>query len=179
LSKEGKVFEESLEASCKSLKIFFNRIKDVSIPPDLRNRVKVARNKYDCMLFDSGHLFTLELKSTKNKSISFDESIIKQHQIDNLLEASRYDQVISGFILNFRIPENKTYFISIDDFITYKNVAEGNGTHTYKSKINKSSIPIAICEEIGLEIPNYKKKTKYHYHMKIFTNAAIQKYSEL
>lgn len=131
------------------------------------------------MMFARSHLFTLELKSTKEKNISFSESIIKQHQIDKLLEASTYENVISGFLINFREqPENKVYFIHIKDFVDYQYTAQNQiKDHKYKSKVNRSSIPIGICEEIGIEVKGFKKRVKWHYHMKDFITEAISKFN--
>lgn len=130
------------------------------------------------MMFARSHLFTLELKSTKAKSVSFSESVIKQHQIDKLLEASEYENVISGFLFNFREPDNKVYFVTIQDFIKYQYIAQNEiKEHKYISKINKSSIPIGICNEIGIEIKGFKKRVKWHYHMKEFITEAIGKYA--
>ncbi len=175
MSKEGKVFEKNVEDSCKAQKIFYHRLRDIMIHPDLRMRIRVPKNRYDAILFDQGYLFPLEFKSTKQKSISLKEEIIKAHQIESLLEATEYEQTIPGFILNFRESENFTCFIHIKDFVAYKEMAEGNRTNiTYKSKINKSSIPIDICKEIGIEILNAKKKTNYFYDVKKLINKLIQ-----
>lgn len=175
---EGKIFEQQLQESAKSLNIFFTRIKDQFLPPDVRSRVPVAKNDYDCLMFSGNHLFPLELKSTKSKSFSFDEKIIKKHQIEKLTEAATYDGVIAGFIFNFREPDNLTYFVDIHSFLLYKRVAESNGEfiHTIKSKINKNSIPIDYCEEVGIKINNYKKRTNYHYHVKEFVDEAIKRF---
>jgi penicillin-binding protein-related factor A (putative recombinase) len=116
------------------------------------------------------------MKSTKSKSISFSESIIKQHQIDNLLEASKFTGVISGFLFNFREPDNEAYFVDIHSFINYKNIAENQLEHTYQNKINKSSIPIGICREIGIEVHNVKKKVKYRYYLNKLFDELIEKY---
>ncbi len=178
MSKEGKVFEESLETSCKDQGIFFHRIKDTYIPPDLRRRVRVTKNKYDSLLFYKQFLFPVELKSTKEKKFSFDESIIKQHQIDSLKEAVKYEGVIAGFLFNFRQPENRAFFVHINDFLKYKNIAENGLDHTYKSKVNRASIPIGICEEIGTEITNVKKRTKYRYYINKLLDELIDKYGE-
>jgi len=177
--KEGKVFEDNLQESVKQCceKIFFSRIKDTFIPPDLRQRVKVTKNDYDCMMFARSHLFTLELKSTKENRFSFDESIIKQHQIDKLLEANTYENVISGFVMNFREPQNRVFFIPIQEFVDYQYVAQNMiKEHKYISKVNKSSIPIGICEEIGIEIKGSKKRVNWHYHMNAFITDAINTY---
>ncbi|WP_342423057.1 Holliday junction resolvase RecU [Paenibacillus sp. FSL E2-0178] len=174
--KEGKKFEENFQSSAENVdeKIFFTRIKDTFIPPDLRQRVKVTKNDYDCMMFARSHLFTLELKSTKENRFSFDESIIKQHQIDKLVEANTYEGVISGFVMNFREPQNRVFFVPIQEFVKYQYIAQNQiKENKYKVKINKSSIPIGICEEIGIEIKGFKKKVNWHYHIKEFITEAI------
>jgi penicillin-binding protein-related factor A (putative recombinase) len=176
MSKEGKVFEESVEQSCKDQKIFYNRIKDTFVPPDLRNRVRVSKNNYDCFMFYKGYLFPVEFKSTKTKSVSFSESIIKKHQIAALSEANAFDGIIPGFIFNFRENDNRTFFVHIDDFLLYKKCAEEGLPNTYKSKINKSSIPFAICEEIGTEIKNVKKKVKFRYYINYLLDELIEKH---
>jgi penicillin-binding protein-related factor A (putative recombinase) len=165
LSKEGKQFEKDVEQSSKDQSIFYFRVRDVNLPPDVRMRVKLPQNKYDCLLYYKGCLLPVEMKSTKDKNISMKEHMIKAHQIKSLKEATTYENVIPGFILNFREPTNRAFFIHIDDFITYQNIAENKLEHTYKSKINKSSIPIGICEEIGIEITNVKKQVNYRYYL--------------
>jgi penicillin-binding protein-related factor A (putative recombinase) len=177
LSKEGKIFESSVESSCKDQSVFYFRVRDVNLPPDVRMRVKLPQNRYDCLLFYKEHLFTIEMKSTKAKSISFSESIIKQHQIDNLLEASKFDGVIAGFLFNFREPNDQTFFVDIDSFIEYKNIAQNELTqHTYKSKVNKSSISLNICREIGVEVTSVLKKVKYRYYINKLLDQLIEKY---
>ena len=178
MAKEGKIFESDVEISSKEQGIYYMRIRDVNLPPDVRMRVKLPQNKFDNLLFYKGHLFPLELKSTKAKSVSFAESIIKQHQLDSLKEASTYDGVIAGLLFNFRESENKTYFVHINDFLEYKKIAENELEHTYESKVNKSSIPIAICEEIGVPIVNLKKKIRYRFYINKLLDELISKYGE-
>ncbi|MDL5612268.1 hypothetical protein [Bacillus halotolerans] len=163
-NNQGKVFEANIEKSAADQKLFFYRIKDVN-PMFLKRGVAVSKNKYDCFLHFNGYLFPFELKSTKNKSISFSEKIIKGQQIKHLKEASQYPNIIPGFLFQFREPENKVYFVHINDFLEYKNIAEKQVEHTYKNKVNKSSIPIAICEEIGTEVRWMKKKVNYTYYL--------------
>jgi penicillin-binding protein-related factor A (putative recombinase) len=166
---EGKQFEIDVENSCKDQSVFYFRVRDVMLPPDVRMRVKLPQNKYDCLLFYKNHLFPVEQKSTKSKSISFSESIIKQHQIDNLVEAATYPDVIAGFLFNFREPNNRTFFVDIHKFVEYKNIAENELEHTYESKVNKASIPIDICEEIGIEVTSVRKKV----HMRHYINKLL------
>jgi penicillin-binding protein-related factor A (putative recombinase) len=175
LSKEGKEFEQAIETSAAEQTIFYFRVRDVN-PMAIKPKFKLPQNKYDCLLYYNDHLFPIEMKSTKSKSVSFSESIIKQHQIDNLLDSVNYNGVIAGFLFNFREPDNKTYFVHINDFVKYKHIAENQLEHTYQSKINKSSIPIAICQEIGYELKNVKKVRKYRYYLKMLFDELIEKY---
>jgi penicillin-binding protein-related factor A (putative recombinase) len=175
LAKEGKQFEEDIEKSCEDQKIFYYRIKDTFIPPDLRRRVRVSKNKYDSFIYKQPNLFPIEFKSTKAKSVSFDEKIIKSHQIKALSDAVEYDGLIAGFIINFRAYENQTFFVHINEFLKLKNVAENEiKEHTYMSKINKSSISLDNCKEIGIEITNVKKKVRYRYYINKLIDQLIE-----
>ncbi|WP_142284000.1 Holliday junction resolvase RecU, partial [Bacillus subtilis] len=166
--------EANIEKSAADQKLFFYRIKDVN-PMFLKRGAAVSKNKYDCFLFFKGYLFPFELKSTKDKSIAFREEIIKAQQIKHLKEATKYPNIIPGFLFQFREPENKVYFVHINDFLTYKNIAEKQLSHTYKNKVNKASIPIAICEEIGTEVRWMKKKVNYTYYLNKLCGELIKK----
>lgn len=172
----GKKFEQNFQESCKKQKIFFHRIKDVCVPPELRAKINIPQNKYDNLVFHWEHLFPLELKSSGQRSVSFSEKIIKQHQIDNLLEASEYENVVPGFVFNFRNYDNRTFFVHITDFIEYKDTIEKKRVSTYKSKINKNSISLDICGEIGIEIKNQLKRTNYSYDILSFLKMAISRW---
>lgn len=176
MAGEGKKLESSIEQCCSEQHVFYFRVRDVD-PTAIKKGKSVPKNKFDAILFYKQNLFPIEMKSTKQKSISFDEKIIKSYQIKSLLEATEFDDVIPGFIFNFREPDNKAFFIHIKDFVAYKNIAENQLEHTYKSKINKSSIPIGICEEIGIEIHNVKKQVNYRYYINKLLDELIQKYS--
>lgn len=183
---EGDNFQDQFFASCKSLGVFCERVKDQYIPHNVRLlltkhkiHLPTTKNKYDFYLYSKPNLYTLEFKSINAKSISVtDPKIIKPHQIEALDGADKSDGVIPGFIFNFRgTEENETYFVHIKDFLEYKNIAvNGISNHTYKSKVNKSSIPVGICAEIGIRINNFKKRTKYHYHVKEFIKEAEKRY---
>lgn len=169
----GKVFEANIQQSAKDQSLFFYRIKDVN-PMAIKRNFGVSKNNYDCFLYAKGVLFPLELKSTKSKSISFSESMIKSQQIKHLEAASKYEGVIPGFLFNFREPENRVFFVHIEDFLKYKEIAENQLEHTYISKVNKSSIPIGICEEIGTEVRWMKKKVNYTYYINKMCEKLIQ-----
>lgn len=172
----GKQFEHSIAKSAEEQGVFHLRLKDVNLPPDIRTRVKLPQNPYDCLMYYKLHLFPVEFKSTKQKSFSFSNSIIKEHQIKNLLKVSKYENVIAGFIFNFREPEDQTYFVDIDSFIAYKDIAENGKEHTYKSKVNKSSIPLGIIKEIGTPLTSVKLKTNYRYYLNQLFDELIHKY---
>ncbi|MGZ9868271.1 Holliday junction resolvase RecU [Priestia endophytica] len=172
----GKLLEQDFQQSAKDQKLFFYRIKDV---PRIGSKVTVGTNKYDSFVYKKPHLLPLELKSTKGKSFSFSESIIKAHQIKALKEAVDYEGVVAGFIFNFREPNNDTYFVHIDDFIQYKNHVEGNDDSiTYQSKTNEKSIPIAICAEIGIPIKNMKKRVRYRYYINKLIDDISERYGQ-
>ena len=180
MAKNGRDFESEIETSCKEQKIFYHRIKDVFIPPDLRTRVRVPKNKYDSFVFYKDTLFPLEFKSIQNKSISItDPKIIKPHQVEALAEANTYDGTIPGFIINYRNYENQTFFIHIEAFLDYKECAtNGNCKYDYINKVNKSSLPLDIAKEIGIEITNVKKKTAYRYYINKLLDRLIEKYKD-
>lgn len=173
---QGKEFEEQMKASAKDQGIFFYRVKDVP-PTLLKPNARVSKNDFDSFIYRKPNLFPIEFKSTKSKSISFEEKIIKKHQIEALKEAVEYDGLIAGFIFNFREYDNATYFVHINDFLHYKNIAENELEHTYKSKVNKSSIPLDICKEIGVEVVNVKKVRKYRYYINKLLDELIEKFN--
>lgn len=162
----GSRFQEDVQKSANKQDVWFMRIKDVNIPFTLRGTVHVSKNDYDCLAYYQECLFPMELKSTQAKSVSFDESIIKQHQIEALQKAHTYEGVIAGFLFNFRNYNNATYFVPIEEFIKLKNISENELDHNYKSKVNKSSIPLDICKEIGYELFGVKKRTRFQYYIK-------------
>jgi penicillin-binding protein-related factor A (putative recombinase) len=178
-NKEGKSFESAIETSSSEQGIFYHRIKDVFIPPDLRQRIRVPKNKYDSFMFYNRTLFPVEFKSIQAKSISIkDPKIIKPHQIEALTEALNYPHTIPGFIFNFREYDNQTFFVHIRDFNIYRQCAmEEICEREYKSKINKSSISLDICKEIGTELKNVKKVKRYRYYVKELLDELIRKYS--
>lgn len=166
----GKMFEEDWATSCKEQNVYYHRIRDVFIPPDLRERVRVYPNKFDYYIYGEGILIPLELKSTNMKSIPFAESMVKQHQVDGLLEADQYEGVHAGFLFNFRAYDNNTYFIPIREYIKYKEVALSGEHDAYESKVNNKSIPLGICEEVGIEIRNELKRVRHRYFVDEFIN---------
>jgi penicillin-binding protein-related factor A (putative recombinase) len=175
VASEGKQFEKDVQTSMKEQDIYHIRLKDVLLPPNLRLKIRLPHNPYDLISYYKLHLFPLEFKSTKGQSLSFSESIIKRHQIEALTKAAQYDGVIAGFIFNFRKTQ-ETFFVDIDDFNTYKHIAENGLENDYKSRVNKSSIPIGICREVGVQILASKKKVNYRYYINQLFDELINTY---
>lgn len=129
----GKKFEQAIKKSIDTDRVLYHRLSDstgtFSGGEGLRFSVK---NPCDAFLFDTKTrlLYTLELKSSKSKSFSFEDinckdkqptKMIHKHQIIGLKTFGEYDNVVSGFIFNFRDDVNNTqttYFQSIQDFLT-------------------------------------------------------------
>lgn len=117
----GKVFEENWKKSVPN-NVFYYRPPDSAQSFGQNQNLRFsAKSPCDCFMFTGDFLYALELKSVGTKSISFekvktDKGVIHKHQIDNLYKFSSYNNIISGFIFDFRL-SNKTYFCIIDDFI--------------------------------------------------------------
>ena len=177
IAGEGKIFESSVESSSGDQSIYFVRMRDVN-PMAIKKGMSVPKNKFDCLLFYKGHLFPMELKSTKAKSFSYSESTIKKYQLESLHKASQFKGVIPGLLINFRQPENKTYFIQIETFLEVKKLSENQLPHTYSNKLNKSSISIKTCEEVGIELKSTLKKKYHRYYLNHLLDGLIEKYGE-
>lgn len=154
---QGKSFEEQFKASIPD-DIYWLRLRDPAQSFGTNSALRFSLpNPYDFMLFKDGNLYVIELKSTKEKSVSFKGSspMIKQHQIDELTRASQYDRITAGFIFNFRsLPA--TYFMNIIDFNKYVE-------STTKSSININD----VIQFNGLEIPATLKRVKYNYNLSV------------
>ena len=126
---DGKKFENMFKKSVPDFCIL-ERLKD---PPQAQNHTYYStfswKNKCDFFMFDTLNrkFWCLELKSTKQKYISFEDiysdkeqnKMIHKHQILGLLDYSKYENVNSGFLFNFRDEKNneeRTYYQSIVDF---------------------------------------------------------------
>lgn len=110
-------------------------------------------------MFNGKVLYTLELKSVGTKSISFerektDKGVIHKHQIDNLLKFSTYENIVSGFVLDYRLSD-RTYFCMIEEFVNMVNNLD-------KKSFNEKDL-FEYCNPIEIE----KKKLKVNYRYDI------------
>ena len=166
---QGKVFEEQFKKSVDKTGILFERFPDSNKFGQGGGNTRFTLNSpCDCFMFDSYYLYYLELKHTKNTSISFNQPpyekvknktlMIKPHQVKSLMERSKYPNVICGLILDFEDRETKsktieggTYFIEINTFVGWC------------ASVDKKSINQEDCELIGIKVDRTKKKVNYTY----------------
>lgn len=159
ISNIGKVFEQNFKKSVPN-NVFYYRPPDSAQSFGDNTKLRFsAKSPCDCFMFDGKILYTLELKSVGTKSISFernktDKGVIHKHQIDNLLKFSTYENIISGFLFDFRL-SNLTYFCMIEEFMNMIN-------HLDKKSLNEKDL-FFWCKPIIIE----KKKLKVNYRYDI------------
>ena len=153
---EGKKFENDFKQSVPN-NCWIYRLRDNASSFSGGNNTRFASsNICDYILLDddSKTLYLLELKSTKSTSIPL--SMIRQNQIDGLLEASKH-MLKAGIITNFRNENNDTFFISIDNFLDMIN------------NICKKSFSIKDLENANaVRIYSSKKRIRYRYDIDKF-----------
>ena len=151
----GKVFEKDFKDSVPH-DIFYYRFRDgtANFAGGSNDNVRFQQsNICDCMMFSGWWLFLLELKSTNKSTIPF--SMIRDSQMIGLLEASKFDGVMAGYIFNYRHLE-KTYFVKAEDIYFFKQATE------------RQSIPLSFVEENGILIEQTLKKVHYKYDVHKF-----------
>lgn len=160
----GKVFEENFKKSVPK-NVWYYRPPDSAQSFGSNSNLRFsAKSPCDCFLFDGEKFYTLELKSVGTSSVSFernkgDNGVIHKHQIDKLLEFSKYKNIISGFLLDFRLSD-RTYFCNIEEFIKMIE-------HLDKKSFNEKDL-FKWCKPI--EIEKKKMKVNYKYNVKKFCN---------
>ena len=168
---EGKKFESLIKANAPSY------LKVVRIPDPPQSFTKSSdtkfskKNPYDFECFDSKHRinYCWELKTSSQKYMSYhtceqeekdDKSVnIQWHQIDGLTKASEYDNVIAGFLMNFRLDngEQLLYFLDVRDF------------NRFRKETDKKSINIIdIVLYNGVKINGEKLRVNYRWNLDEF-----------
>lgn len=164
---EGKIFEDDFRLSIDKDRCLLIRLNDQP-----QSYAKTARFSLkppcDFILYDSQtKLFVpLELKTTKYRSMSYEDineenpnnAMIRKHQLEKLLEFSKYDGVKAGLLLNFRTDETKiqrTYYISIQNFLDMCK------------EINKKSVNEIDLISIGkvIKVNGTKKRSRYIWNI--------------
>lgn len=155
----GKRFEQNWKNSIPK-DIFYYRFRDGSSSWGGNDKVRFQQtNICDCLMFDGDYLYLLELKSTKGKSLPFNN--IKKHQIDDLLWASEYANTICGLVVEFS-DLTGCYFIEIGRF------------KAFYDSTNRKSIPIDYLRKNGIKICIEKKKINSKFDVKKFINDVIE-----
>lgn len=180
MKNAGKIFEEDIKNSIDKSRSLIIRIPDP--PQSFTKRADTTfsvKNPCDFIVFDSKTriLFPMELKTTKFKSMAFENNdkkdtskMIKAHQIDGLFKYSMIDYVIPCFILNFRDEENKmqrTYSIYIRQFIDMIDKLDKKSFNEI-DLINNSAVK--VCGEI--------KRTRYRWDLDSMFNTLADNYVE-
>lgn len=156
----GKVFESQIQKSVPDYALM-HRLPDAAQAFGGGNKLRFSRkNPFDYILWDSkGHiLYALELKTVKEKSISFertpeDKGEIHYYQIEGLTLWSQYDGIIAGFIIEFRSIET-TIFLEVSNFNRLISIISKKSFNLNDLKNNQ--IPYVV-------IPQQKARTRYIY----------------
>lgn len=175
----GKNFESIIKSDAPSyLKV--TRIPDPPQSFTQRSDTRFSKkNPYDFEAFDSVHRinYCLELKSVAQKYITYHTSKqdeddkksanIQWHQIEGLTKASEYDNVIAGFLLNFRLDngEQLLYFLNIKDF------------NKFAKNTNKRSLNIIdVSLNGGVKINGEKLRVNYRWDIDSFLKSQSKNY---
>lgn len=118
----GKLFESQFKLSVPDYALLY-RLPDPAQSFGGGNKLRFsAKPPFDYLLWDSKRyiLYALELKTVKDKSISFEREKgehgeIHYSQIKGLNNWNKYDGIVCGFVIEFREIET-TVFIEIEEF---------------------------------------------------------------
>lgn len=166
-SNSGKIFEDDFRSSIDKDRCLLLRLNDQ--PQVFSKSAKFSlKPPCDFVLYDSlTKLFIpIELKTTKYRSMSYEDineenpanAMIHKHQLEKLLEFSKYDGVKAGLLLNFRTEEinlQRTYYISIQNFLDMCQ------------NINKKSVNEIDLLNVGgaIKVDGVKKRSRYAWNI--------------
>lgn len=147
----GKKFEQDLVRQIdNNPKYFVHRIRDVQW---YAGSVSIA----DYLIFNWKKLCAMELKSTKWKSIPFSRLNMEQRQM--MLNQLWVKNFIAGYILNFRIKDNPTYWIPTEEVEQYIDEAD------------RKSIPIDWLSDNCIPVESQIRTSRYDYNVEdLFNN---------
>lgn len=168
MKNKGKIFEECIKGSIPDYCLLI-RLPDPPHSFEKRIDTKFAvKNPCDFLCYDSidNRLWCLELKSTSNKYMTFEDiysdkqenKMIHRHQTKSLLRFSEYNGVVAGFIFNFRHFEGEANSIELSYFM------EVNKFQKMCDNIGKKSFTeIDILNNGAIKIQGTKKRTRYSW----------------
>jgi penicillin-binding protein-related factor A (putative recombinase) len=175
----GKNFESIIKSNAPS---YFKMVRIPDPPQSFTKREDTSfsrKNPYDFECFDTKHRiqYCFELKTAAQKYMSYhtcanDEkegknANIQWHQIDGLTRASEYDNVVAGFLLNFRLDngEQLLYFMNIKDF------------NKFRDGSNKRSLNIMdVSLNGGIKISGEKLRVNYRWNLDEFLKSQSNMY---
>lgn len=150
----GKQFEDDFKKSVPA-DTYYLRLHDSSIGFDIENSTQrfALKSPYDVVLCRNGQMYSIELKSNKESSMSFEgkSARIKMEQVNNLLKAEKAGAV-AGLVLNFR-KYTETYFVRSSVFCEFTRAC------------GKKSINIDDARRIGILVPCRQLKVHYRYDL--------------
>lgn len=161
----GKDFEAAIRKSVPEWCLYY-KLPDQAAAFGQTSGLRFSKkNPFDAILFNprTRTLYAVELKTVAGKSISFERTkdetgVIHKHQIDGLLEWSKYDGVVAGFIIEFR-QEETTVFLDIKTFTELS------------SSVDKKSFNLSDLDAHALQytvIEQQKLRTRYRYDIEKF-----------
>ena len=137
MKNTGKRFEDNFRESVGG-ELFFYRFRDGTSSWGGNGATRFQQtNICDCEIFDGERLFLLELKSVIGKSLPFNN--IKDHQLNELVEASCHKNIVAGFIIEFSSVD-RCFFIGAREM------------DWYIKNSGRKSVPLSYLESKGLEI---------------------------
>lgn len=152
MKSSGKSFEQDFKQSIPQ-DIFYLRLKDSGGWSKSETTRFSSFNIADCLVYDGENLFVLELKSHQGRSLPL--SCIRAKQLEGLIDAGNFLNIVSGIVVNFRDVE-QTYFLDALDLKKFIDTSD------------RKSIPIDYFRECGWGIHQVKKKVHYTYLMGTF-----------
>jgi penicillin-binding protein-related factor A (putative recombinase) len=165
LKNPGKLFEADFESSVPDYAYVY-RLKDCPgwisachCPGGASPRF-VPNNGFDYLLYWSGKLWTLELKSTKGVSVRHD--VLRPNQKEGLKLANRTHGVHAGLLLNFRKEnisdgnQGETWYVGISDWLVHER------------RSGKKSINVKEVRELGVQLHGHKKVTRWSWDVASF-----------
>jgi len=163
--KKGKDFEKIIKDSAALKNIFFLRLQDnLKFGGKVEGARFSQKSPYDSIIFMTKTLYCVELKSTGEVSLSIGkDKMIKTHQIEELTKANQYDNVVGGFLIQFKERITKTTYRDEDVFFIY--IEDFN---KFLANNTKKSISYSDCKEIGHKISKIdigKRKHIYLYNL--------------
>lgn len=175
----GKQFESDIVSSTPP-NVLIHRLNDTAQAYNNNKTTSFTwNNKCDFYMYLKPMFLAIECKSTKYKSMSVqlipedsDSSMIKYHQIKSLVDLSKYDGAISGFLFNFRHFEGEensfetTYFQRIEDFLNMM------------SKMDKRSFNELDLLSVGnvIKVRGQLKRVRYRWDIESLLEEIINKY---